>query len=63
MDSQAFLPGIEKNRQYDDLPVFDIFGIKLHNDDLIILGLLFILYHENVHDDELFIALLLLLLS
>ena len=63
MDNNSYLPGIEKNRQCDDLPVFELFGIKIYNDDLIILGVLFILYHEDVHDDELFIALLFLLIS
>lgn len=47
----------------DDLenPIIEIFGIKLYLDDLIILGILFFLYEENVHDDILFIILLLLL--
>ena len=54
---------ILKNRQSSDLPVFDIFGIKLYNDDLLILGLLFFLYSQDVHDDELFLVLLLLLIS
>ena len=44
-------------------PVFEIFGIKLYNDDLLILSLLFFLYSERVYDQELFLVLLLLLLS
>lgn len=54
---------VKNNRQSKDSPVFEIFGIKLHNDDLLILGLLFFLYSEQVHDEELFLVLLLLLLS
>lgn len=44
-------------------PVFEIFGIKLYLDDIMILGLLFFLYQENVQDELLYIALILLLLS
>ena len=42
---------------------FDIFGIHLYFDDILILCLLFFLYQEEVNDQLLFIALLLLLLS
>ena len=51
------------SRQAYDLPAFEIFGIKLYNDDLLILGMLFFLYSEGVHDDELFLILLLLLIE
>ena len=51
----------KENRQSNDSPVFEIFGIKLFNDDLLILGLLFFLYSQGKHDDELFLVLLLLL--
>lgn len=44
-------------------PVLEILGLKLYLDDLIILGLLFLLYTEDVHDDILFLALILLLLT
>jgi len=43
--------------------VFEIMGIKLYLDDIIIIGLLFFLYNEGVKDQMLFIALILLLLS
>ncbi len=46
-----------------DEPVFEIMGIKLYLDDLIILGLLFILYSEGVKDEMLFLALVLLLIG
>lgn len=44
-------------------PIIEILGIHLYLDDLIILGLLFFLYKEDVHDEILFGILLLLLLS
>lgn len=43
--------------------IFEIFGIKLYLDDLIILGILFFLYKEEVKDDMLYIILFLLLIS
>ena len=44
-------------------PIIEILGIKLYQDDLIILGLLFFLYKEEVKDESLFVSLILLLLS
>lgn len=44
-------------------PIIEILGIKLFSDDILILGLLFFLYRENVKDDALFLSLILLLLS
>lgn len=44
-------------------PVLEILGLKLYLDDLIILSLLFLLYMEDVHDETLFLALILLLLT
>ena len=41
----------------------DIFGIKLYFDDVLILSLLFFLYKEEVKDEGLFLALVLLLIS
>ncbi len=46
-----------------DSPIFEILGIQLYLDDIIILGLLFFLYQEGVQDEMLYIALILLLLS
>ena len=37
-----------------DGPIFEIFGIELYLDDIIILGLLFILYNEGIKDEILF---------
>lgn len=42
---------------------FEIFGLKLYFDDLLILILLFFLYKEDVKDNYLYIVLFLLLLS
>lgn len=47
---------------YNDF-YFNLFGKKLEVDDLIIIGLLIILYKENVKDTYLFIILILLLIS
>ena len=44
-------------------PVFEIFGIKLYLDDIIILSLLLFLYKEGVQDEMLFIILILLLVN
>ena len=44
-------------------PIFEIFGIELYLDDIIIIGLLFLLYQEGVQDELLYIALILLLIS
>ena len=42
---------------------FEIFGLKLYFDDVLIICILFFLYTEGVQDQELFICLILLLLS
>lgn len=42
---------------------FEIFGITLHFDDILLICLLFFLYNEGVKDQLLFITLVLLLLS
>jgi len=44
-------------------PCFEIFGLTLHFDDLLLLALLFFLYQEEVKDTYLYVALILLLLS
>lgn len=43
--------------------LFEIFGLKLYIDDVLIMCLLYFLYTEGVQDQELFICLILLLLS
>ncbi len=46
-----------------DSPLFQLFGINLYFDDILLIFLIWFLYDEGVKDDELFIALILLLLS
>lgn len=43
--------------------IFEMFGIELYTDDLIIICLLFFLYQQNVKDEMLYIILFLLLFS
>ena len=42
---------------------FEIFGLKLYFDDILIMCILFFLYTEKVYDDELVMCLILLLLT
>lgn len=51
------------NNNDSDKPIFELFGIKLYSDDLIILAVLFLLYEQNVKDEMLYIILFLLLFS
>lgn len=64
-NSFSFGPIHFKNPLFNDIeePIFEILGIQLYLDDIIILGLLFFLYQEGVEDEMLFIALILLLLG
>lgn len=62
-DSQISSNTINHNKNHNISPIFEIFGIKLYADDLIIIGLLFVLYQENVKDEILYIILFLLLFS
>ncbi len=61
---RTLTPNSKKSPKNDtETPIFEILGIQLFLDDLIILGLLFFLYQEEVQDELLFLALILLLLS
>ena len=42
---------------------FELFGLRLYFDDVLLICLIFFLYEEGVKDDELFLSLILLLLS
>ena len=42
---------------------FEIFGLRLYFDDILIICIIFFLYTEKVQDEELFICLIMLLLS
>lgn len=46
-----------------DLEYFEILGIKLYFDDILLICMIFFLYNEGVKDQMLFISLILLLLS
>lgn len=54
---------INSNLTEIDQPVINILNIKLYFDDLIILGLLFFLYQQDVKDEMLYIILFLLLFN
>lgn len=56
---------LEKNKSNSNNQdyLFDLFGLKIYFDDILIFSLLFFLYTEGVKDDMLFIVLLLLLIS
>lgn len=47
----------------ENSPFFQLFGINLYFDDILLVCLIFFLYQEGVKDEGLFIALILLLLS
>lgn len=43
--------------------LFDLFGLKLYFDDVLIVSLLYFLYTQGVKDEGLFVTLILLLLT
>ena len=47
----------------DDRQYFDILGIRLYYDDILLIALILFLYTEHIEDQNLFICLILLLLS
>ncbi len=53
----------DETRGNSSEPIFEIFGIKLFFDDILLISLIFFLYSEGVKDQSLFISLILLLLS
>lgn len=66
--NQSFNQEEKRTLKHDEIeqkenPIFEIFGIKLFFDDILIIALIFFLYNEGVRDNLLFIALILLLLS
>ena len=54
---------IVKKNEPNNSGVLELFGFKLDIDDLLILGILYFLYSENVNDQMLYIVLILLLLN
>jgi len=55
--------GRENTENNEDNSFFEIFGIKLFYDDILIICMLFFLYNEGIEDQSLFFALILLLIS
>ncbi len=53
----------ETSSTSEESPLFQIFGINLYFDDILLVCLIFFLYQEGVKDEGLFMALILLLLS
>lgn len=53
---------IEKQGESESV-VFNILGLKLYYDDILLICLIFFLYNEGIKDESLFIVLVLLLLS
>lgn len=52
-----------EDKNHETREFFEILGIKLYFDDILLICLIFFLYKEDVHDEMLFMALILLLLS
>ena len=55
----------QKNKSNNNLDnyLFDLFGLKIYYDDVLLVSLIYFLYSEGVKDDGLFLVLILLLLS
>lgn len=61
-NSNNFNEKNKSNKSNDDY-LFDLFGLKIYNDDILLVSLIYFLYSEGVKDDGLFLVLILLLLS
>lgn len=61
--SEPLKTSFDTNNNSSNADFFELFGIKLYYDDILLISLIFFLYNEGVEDSELFIALILLLLS
>ena len=53
----------KEKEEHIEPELFEIFGIKLYFDDILLICLIFFLYNEGVKDQYLFISLILLLLT
>ena len=53
----------DNNSSQNASPLFNLFGIKLYFDDVLLICIIFFLYNENVNDPYLFFTLILLLLT
>ena len=63
LDNKLFNENSEDTEDTNDKSIFEIFGIKLYSDDILLICLIFFLFKEGVQDEYLFISLILLLLS
>ena len=54
---------ISSNSKVYTKPLFNVFGINLYFDDILLICIIFFLYNENVNDPCLFFSLIFLLLS
>lgn len=63
--SEYINSNVEKNKSNNNTGdyLFDLFGLKIYNDDVLLVSLIYFLYSEGVKDDGLFLVLVLLLLS
>ena len=61
-DCRNFKQKNKSNKNNDDY-LFDLFGLKIYSDDVLLVSLIYFLYSEGVKDDSLFLVLILLLLS
>ena len=61
-DTRNFKQKNKSNKNNDNY-LFDLFGLKIYSDDVLLVSLIYFLYTEGVKDDSLFIVLILLLLS
>lgn len=58
------IPPVKHAVKQDETDViFEILGLKIYFDDLLLICILLFLYQEGIQDEYLFIALMLLLLS
>lgn len=60
INERSIFGGNEKKPNDQDC-LFELFGLKIYTDDILILALLYFLYTEGIKDDYLFIILILLL--
>lgn len=61
-DCRNFKQKNKSNKNNNDY-LFDLFGLKIYSDDVLLVSLIYFLYSEGVKDDSLFLVLILLLLS
>ena len=69
LDSSLNTNKVHSENKFEDLKksedncFFELFGLKLFFDDVLLICIIFFLYQEGTRDNELFLSLILLLLS